>query len=64
LLAVIGIGTFACLAIGYAIGFGFHLTSQYGYLFADGPTVDVILFPPIFVLLVDGVHKISLHELR
>ena len=64
LLAVMSIGTFVCLAAGYAIGFGFHLTSQYGYLFADGPTVDVILFPPIFVLLVDAVHKITLHEVR
>ena len=64
LLAVMSIGTFVCLAAGYAIGFGFHITSQYSYLCADGPTVDVILFPPIFVLLVDGVHKITLHEGR
>ncbi|MFL6375308.1 MAG: J domain-containing protein [Pyrinomonadaceae bacterium] len=64
LLAVMIIGTFACLALGYAIGFGFHLTSHYGYLFADGPTVDVILFPPIFVLLVDAMHKLTLPEVR
>jgi len=62
LLATMIIGTFACLAVGYAIGFGFHLTSEYGYLFADGPTIDVILFPPIFVLLVDAVHKFTLPE--
>jgi hypothetical protein len=62
LLAIIFIGTAACLGLGLAIGFGFHLTSQYGYLFADGPTVDVLLFPPIFVLLVDLVHKITLAE--
>jgi hypothetical protein len=62
LLAIMSIGAFVCLGAGYAIGFGFELTSQYGYLFADGPTVDVILFPPIFVLLVDGIHKITLYE--
>ncbi|HTH50686.1 MAG TPA: J domain-containing protein [Pyrinomonadaceae bacterium] len=64
LLTIMVLGTVACLAIGYAIGFGFNLTSQYGYLFADGPTVDVLLFPPIFVLLVDTVHKITLTESR
>lgn len=64
LLAVMVVGTFACLAIGYAIGFGFHLTSQYGYLFANGPTIDVILYPPIFVLLVDALHKLTLQEPR
>jgi len=64
LLIIMVAGTFGCLGIGYAIGFGFHLTSQYGYLFADGPTVDVILFPPIFVLLVDAVHKVTLQEPR
>ncbi|MBV9242778.1 MAG: hypothetical protein JO314_12305 [Acidobacteria bacterium] len=64
LLAIMVLGTFACLAAGYAIGFGFHLTPPSGYLFADGPTPDVLLFPPIFVLLVDGVHKITLGEVR
>lgn len=64
LLAIMIIGTGGCLAIGYAVGFGLHLTSHYGYLFAEGPTVDVILFPPIFVLLVDVVHKVTLAEIR
>jgi hypothetical protein len=62
LVAVVVLGTFACLAAGYAIGFGFQLTSEYGYLFADGPTPDVLLFPPIFVLLVDVVHSVTLQE--
>ena len=64
LLAIMVLGTFGCLAVGYAIGFGFHLTSEYGYLFADGPTLDVVLFPPIFVLLVDAIHTITLGEVR
>lgn len=64
LLAIMFIGTAVCLTIGYAVGFGLHLTSHSGYLFADGPTVDVLLFPPIFVLLVDTVHKITLGEIR
>ena len=64
LLSIIFFGTAACLGIGYAVGFGFHLTSSYGYLFADGPTIDVILYPPIFVLLVDLVHRVTLHETR
>jgi hypothetical protein len=61
LLAILVLGTIASISAGYAIGFGFELKSPSGFLFYDGPSVDVLLFPPIFVLLVDAVHRIILH---
>lgn len=53
-------GTAAAFALGFAISYGLDLSSVKPYLFARNPTVDVVLYPPIFVLLVDIVHGLVL----
>lgn len=58
--ALVG-GISVCFFAGLAIGYGFEFRSFTSpYLFASGLTVDMVLFPPIFVLLVDLVHGLVL----
>lgn len=64
LLAVLIIGGIACLVVGFGISYGFQMVSTSGYLFAPKPTLDLLLFPPIFVLIVDIVHSVILYEER
>jgi hypothetical protein len=55
-------GTVLSSAIGYVLGFG--LDDWFGgprtYIFQQIPFPDLILYPPIFVLIVDGIHKVIL----
>lgn len=54
-LIILGIA--ASFGIGFAIGYGLELRSvSMPYLFSQFPQIDVLLYPPIFVLLVDLVH--------
>ncbi len=55
------LGVAASFGIGFAIGYGLDLRSvTMPYLFSQFPQVDVLLYPPIFVLLVDVVHGLIL----
>jgi len=59
--ALIVAGTVFCLGAGLGIGYGLGLTSVVRpYLFSFWPQLDILLFPPIFVLIVDGVHGLIL----
>jgi hypothetical protein len=50
-------GIAICFAVGLGIGYFFQLRSfTEPYLFSAFPQVDVLLFPPIFVLVVDAMH--------
>lgn len=59
--ALIIAGTVVCLGAGLGTGYGLGLTSVVRpYLFSFWPQLDILLFPPIFVLIVDGVHGLIL----
>jgi hypothetical protein len=59
--ALIVAGITASIGIGFAIGYGLDLRSvSMPYLFSKFPQVDVLIFPPIFALLVDSVHNLIL----
>jgi len=54
-------GLAVCFFLGLAIGYGFEFKAfTTPYLFASGLTVDMLLLPPIFVLIVDVVHGLVL----
>jgi len=54
-------GTVLCVGAGLGIGLIFDIRwSSSPYLFSYSPTVDVLLYPPIFVLLVDAIHGLIL----
>ena len=59
--AAIIAGLVLCIGIGFAVGYGLDLRSvAKPYLFSRFPQVDVLIFPPIFVLIVDTVHSLIL----
>ena len=59
--AAIIAGIVVCVGIGFAVGYGLDLRSvTRPYLFSRFPQVDVLIFPPIFVLIVDAVHSVIL----
>jgi hypothetical protein len=59
--ALIVAGIAVCIGIGFAIGYGLDLRSvSMPYLFSKFPQVDVLIFPPIFALLVDTIHSLIL----
>lgn len=61
LTTLIVTGVVACFGAGYAIGYGLGLSSvSMPYLFSQKLQIDVIVFPPIFALLVDTVHNLIL----
>lgn len=51
------VGLIACFAVGLSVGYLFDLKSfTTPYLFSAFPQPDVLIYPPIFVLLVDTMH--------
>lgn len=59
--ALVIAGIIVCILGGLAIGYGLGLTSvSMPYLFSASPQVDIFLFPPIFVLVVDAIHGLIL----
>ncbi len=57
LTAMLVVGLIACFALGLTVGYVFELRSlTTTYLFSASPQIDVLLYPPIFVLLVDTMH--------
>lgn len=59
--ALIVAGIAVCIGIGFAFGYGLDLRSvSMPYLFSKFPQVDVLIFPPIFALLVDTIHSLIL----
>lgn len=51
------VGLVACFAVGLTVGYAFDLKSlTTPYLFSAFPQLDVVIYPPIFVLLVDAMH--------
>jgi hypothetical protein len=60
--ALIILGIVVALASGLSIGYGLDLRSAINpRLFSDFPQMDVLIFPPIFVLVVDAVHGFILN---
>jgi hypothetical protein len=60
--ALIILGVVSALAAGLSIGYALELRSALNpRLFSDFPQVDVIIFPPIFVLVVDAIHGFMLN---
>ncbi len=60
--ALIILGVVVTVAGGLAVGYGFELRSMTNpRLFSAFPQVDLIVFPPIFVLIVDAVHGFILN---
>lgn len=56
-------GVAAAFGLGFAVGYGFELSSvSMPFLFSRSPQVDILLYPPIFVLVVDLVHGLILHS--
>ena len=54
-------GTVVCVGAGLGTGYGFGMTSiSMPYLFSHWPQLDILLYPPIFVLIVDAVHGLIL----
>lgn len=50
-------GIVVCFGCGLAIGYALQLRSlTEPYLFSEFPQIDVLFFPPIFVLVVDAMH--------
>lgn len=50
-------GLVVCLATGLAIGYGFQLKSfSDPFIFSPVPQIDILMYPPIFVLIVDAMH--------
>ena len=50
-------GIAVCFAVGLTLGYVFELKSlTYPYLFSASLQPDILLYPPIFVLLVDTMH--------
>jgi hypothetical protein len=59
--AMIILGLVASLVAGLSLGYAFSPRSvTYPYLFQSFPQIDVLLYPPIFVLVVDTVHGLIL----
>jgi hypothetical protein len=59
--AVIIAGLVLCIGLGFSLSYGLDLGSvSKPYLFSRLPQVDVLIFPPIFVLIVDVIHGIIL----
>lgn len=54
-------GTVVCVGAGLGMGYGLGMTSvSMPYLFSKWPQLDILLYPPIFVLIVDAVHGLIL----
>lgn len=54
-------GLVVCFGVGLTIGYFFQLKSVIEpYLFSSFPQIDVLMYPPIFVLVVDAMHGIAL----
>jgi hypothetical protein len=59
--ALIIAGTVMSVGAGLAIGYAVGATSvMMPYLFSRWPQLDILLYPPIFVLIVDAVHGLIL----
>jgi hypothetical protein len=59
--ALIAAGIAVCVGVGFALGYGLDLRSvSMPYLFSKFPQADVLMFPPIFALLVDTIHGLIL----
>lgn len=59
--ALIIAGTVLCVAAGLTVGYGLGLRStSMPYLFSAAPQLDILLYPPIFVLIVDAIHGLIL----
>jgi len=57
LTGILIVGLSACFAVGLSVGYLFDLKSMtMPYLFSAFPQLDVLIYPPIFVLLVDAMH--------
>lgn len=61
--ALIILGIVAAFGIGFGVGYGLELKPSITapYLFSEFPQVDILLYPPIFVLLVDSIHGLILN---
>lgn len=61
--ALIILGVVAAFGIGFGVGYGFDLKPSITapYLFSEFPQIDILLYPPIFVLLVDSIHGLILN---
>jgi hypothetical protein len=56
-------GIVVCFAVGLTIGYFFQLRSfTEPYLFSAFPQIDVLFYPPIFVLVVDAMHGFVLRS--
>ena len=56
-------GIVICFGLGLTIGYVFELRSlTEPYLFSAFPQIDVLFFPPIFVLVVDAMHGFLLRS--
>ncbi len=54
-------GIVVCVGAGLGIGYGLGLRSVLmPYLFSPSPQLDIVLYPPIFVLIVDAIHGLIL----
>lgn len=59
--AMVIAGIAVCVGAGLGIGYGLGLSSvSMPYLFSASPQLDVVLYPPIFVLIVDAIHALIL----
>ncbi len=61
--ALIILGVAVAFAIGFGVGYGLELKPSITapYLFSQSPQIDILLYPPIFVLLVDSIHGLILN---
>ena len=61
--ALIILGIVAAFGIGFGVGYGLDLKPSITapYLFSEFPQIDILLYPPIFVLLVDSIHGLILN---
>ncbi|MBK9527109.1 MAG: J domain-containing protein [Acidobacteria bacterium] len=61
--ALIILGIVGAFTIGFGVGYGLDLKPSITapYLFSEFPQIDILLFPPIFVLLVDSIHGLILN---
>lgn len=56
-------GIAICFAAGLAISYGFQFKSlTEPYLFSAVPQIDLLIYPPIFVLIVDLMHGFALRS--
>ncbi len=59
--AMIVFGVFICFGLGLVIGYNIEIRSVLldEFIFAESPLPEMILYPPIFVLLVDLMHSFA-----